>query len=88
MFNITDQEAMVTPAPYAPNALDPNCHVFEIEVEKYFDTGDLVFTTPGTTGNDDNWTTEVIFPNGLNSILMAFPIHGFSCPETIIECTL
>ena len=66
MFNITDQEAMVTPAPYAPNALDPNCHVFEIEVEKYFDTGDLVFTTPGTTGNDDNWTTEVIFPNGLN----------------------
>ena len=48
MFNITDQEAMVTPAPYAPNALDPNCHVFEIEVEKYFDTGDLVFTTPGT----------------------------------------
>ena len=66
VFNITDQEAMVTPAPYAPNALDPNCHVFEIEVEKYFDTGDLVFTTPGTTGNDDNWTTEVIFPNGLN----------------------
>jgi len=66
VFNITDQEAMVTPAPYAPNALDPNCHVFEIEVEKYFDSGDLVFTTPGTTGNDDNWTTEVIFPNGLN----------------------
>ncbi|MGA0379260.1 MAG: CARDB domain-containing protein, partial [Candidatus Poseidoniaceae archaeon] len=66
VFNITDQEAMVTPAPYAPNALDPNCHVFEIEVEKYFDTGDLVFTTPGTTGNDANWTTEVIFPNGLN----------------------
>ena len=66
VFNITDQEAMVTPAPYAPNALDPNCHVFEIEVEKYFDTGDLVFTTPGTTENEDNWTTEVIFPNGLN----------------------
>lgn len=66
VFNITDQEAMVTPAPYAPNALDPNCHVFEIEVEKYFDTGDLVFTTPGTTGNEDNWTTEVIFPNGLS----------------------
>ena len=66
VFNITDQMAMVTPAPYAPNALDPNCHVFEIEVEKYFDTGDLVFTTPGTTENDDNWTTEVIFPNGLN----------------------
>ncbi|MGB0329079.1 MAG: CARDB domain-containing protein, partial [Candidatus Poseidoniaceae archaeon] len=65
VFNITDQEAIVTPAPYAPNALDPNCHVFEIEVEKYFDTGDLVFTTPGTTENDDNWTTEVIFPNGL-----------------------
>ena len=65
MFNITDQEAIVTPAPYAPNALDPNCHVFEIEVEKYFDTGDLVFTTPGTTENDGNWTTEVIFPNGL-----------------------
>ena len=65
MFNITDQEAIVTPAPYAPNALDPNCHVFEIEVEKYFDTGDLVFTTPGTTENDNNWTTEVIFPNGL-----------------------
>jgi uncharacterized membrane protein len=66
VFNITDQEAMVTPAPYAPNALDPNCHVFEIEVEKYFDTGDLVFTTPGTTENEDNWTTEVIFPNGLS----------------------
>ena len=66
VFNITDQEAMVTPKPYALNALDPNCHVFEIEVEKYFDSGDLVFTTPGTTGNDDNWTTEVIFPNGLN----------------------
>ena len=65
VFNITDQEAIVTPAPYAPNALDPNCHVFEIEVEKYFDTGDLVFTTPGTTENDGNWTTEVIFPNGL-----------------------
>ncbi len=65
VFNITDQEAIVTPAPYAPNALDPNCHVFEIEVEKYFDTGDLVFTTPGTTENDENWTTEVIFPNGL-----------------------
>jgi uncharacterized membrane protein len=65
VFNITDQMAMVTPAPYAPNALDPNCHVFEIEVEKYFDSGDLVFTTPGTTENDDNWTTEVIFPNGL-----------------------
>ena len=65
VFNITDQMAMVTPAPYAPNALNPNCHVFEIEVEKYFDTGDLVFTTPGTTGNDDNWTTEVIFPTGL-----------------------
>ena len=66
VFNITDQMAIVTPAPYAPNALDPNCHVFEIEVEKYFDTGDLVFTTPGTTENEDNWTTEVIFPNGLN----------------------
>ena len=65
VFNITDREAIVTPAPYAPNALDPNCHVFEIEVEKYFDTGDLVFTTPGTTENDGNWTTEVIFPNGL-----------------------
>ena len=65
VFNITDQEAIVTPAPYAPNALDPNCHTFEIDVEKYFDTGDLVFTTPGTTENDDNWTTEVIFPNGL-----------------------
>ena len=66
VFNITDQMAIVTPAPYAPNALDPNCHVFEIEVEKYFDTGDLVFTTPGTTESEDNWTTEVIFPNGLN----------------------
>jgi hypothetical protein len=57
---------MVTPKPYALNALDPNCHVFEIEVEKYFDTGDLVFTTPGTTENEDNWTTEVIFPSALN----------------------
>jgi len=66
VFNITDQMAMVTPKPYALNALDPNCHVFEIEVEKYFDTGDLVFTTPGTTENEDNWTTEVIFPSALN----------------------
>ena len=66
VFNISDQKAMVTPKPYALNALDPNCHVFEIEVEKYFDTGDLVFTTPGTTENEDNWTTEVIFPSALN----------------------
>ena len=29
VFNITDQEAIVTPAPYAPNALDPNCHVLK-----------------------------------------------------------
>ena len=65
VFNISDQFAEVTPKPYAQNTLDPNCHVFEIEVEKYFDTGDLVFTTPGTTENDNNWTTEVIFPGSL-----------------------
>ena len=49
VFDISDTEAEVTPATYVPN-LDPlepeNCHVFEIKVRKFFDSGDLVFTTP------------------------------------------
>lgn len=67
VFGIDDQQAEVIPAPYSlnPSALE-NCHTFEIKVAKFFDSGDLVFTTPGTTENEDNWTTEVIFPNGLN----------------------
>ena len=65
MMNISDQSARVTPAPYMPAALEPNCHTFEIDVTKNFDSGDLVFSTPGTTESEDNWTIDVIFPTGL-----------------------
>jgi uncharacterized membrane protein len=66
MMNISDQSARVTPAPYMPASLaEPNCHTFEIDVKKNFDSGDLVFSTPGTTENEDNWTVDVIFPTGL-----------------------
>ena len=59
-----DTSARVTPAKYTLNQ-ESNCHTFEIDVQKNFDSGDLVFSTPGTTENEDNWTIEVIFPTGL-----------------------